>query len=380
MNIKKTLKNIVEIPSVFPDERELAEFLGKELRKIGLKTKRQNLTKDRFNVIGEVGRGAPCIMFYGHMDTVEPSKNWKSSPFKLKTVNDRAYGLGVYDMKAGLTAIIETVKNFKPKNFKIKVAFGVDEENVSQGADLLVKSGWLNDVDFVIVPEIILKKDFSKENQNPNIITLGRRGRVGIKITVRGKSAHAASPHLGINAIDEAVKIISSLKNIHLATHTKLGKGSICVLNINGGVKSLSVPELAEIIIDRHLVPPETKESVLKQLKTFIKKSGLKSSVEVKLIERATPFLMPYFTSEKNKYVQMINETIKMVYGKVIYNYELSVADENYFGSRLHLPVVIIGPRGGDAHAANEWVSLQSIKELINIFLIFLQKIDKTAC
>jgi len=370
---KELLKKLVSIPSAHPNEKEMAVFLEKELKKRGFKTQRQPVGKNRFNVLGELGNSKTCVLFYGHMDTVEPCKGWKSDPYELLVKNDRAYGLGSNDMKGGIVSILKALEGIKTNDLKIKVAFAVDEENISEGADVLVKSGWLNDVDFSIIPEIATSGTSSNE---PNLITLGRRGRVAFKITVLGRAAHGAQPELGINAIEDASKIILALENIKLAKHEKLGKASVCPLSLICTVKTLSVPDTAEILVDRHLVPPETKTFVLKQMRELIAKLNLRSEVKVEFVNRKTQFLMPYFTPENDKFVQVASGVVKEHYNNVMYSYGLSVGDENYFGARLGIPSVVIGPKGGNAHCSNEWVSLQSIQKLTDIYTEILNRVE----
>lgn len=374
MEIVELLRKVVGIPSVFPNEEKLALFVEKFLRKLKYKTRRQYIGRNRFNVIGEIGKGSPSILFYGHLDTVDVCEGWETNPFELKVKNDVAYGLGVYDMKGGLVAILETLKRFRPKNLKIKVAFGVDEENISEGAHFLVSSGWLKDVDFAIVPEAAT----TYENLGPKMIILGRRGRVAIKIIVRGKSAHGAQPDLGINAIEEASKIIQGLKRLKLRSHKLLGKSTVCPLKFESKVDSLSVPDFAEIVIDRHLVPPETEESVLKEMREMVESLHLRARVEVKFVERNTPFLMPYITPKNNPFVKVVANVVKRRFGEVLYGYGLSVADENYFGARAKIPVVVLGPKGGNCHAPNEWVSISSISDLVEIFTETLEVLESS--
>lgn len=370
MYIEKILKRLIEIPSVAPNEKKIAIFVEGELKKMGFKTKRQYLERNRFNVLGELGKGSPCILLYGHLDTVAPCQGWRSDPFKLKVVGDSAYGLGTHDMKGGLTAILSALKDFKPKGFKIKVAFGVDEEEISKGANLLVKSDWLKDVDIGLVTE----------PGKPRGIALGRGGRVVIRILIKGKSAHGAKHELGINAIEEAAKIINSLEKIKLAIHKGLGKGSIYPHSIESKTRYLSVPEICEITLDRNFVPPETSEFVVRQVRNLVKKLNLRSDVKVELFKRATPFLMPYTISKNHPWVKLVSETVRKKYGKAIYDYGLSVADENYFATRCGLPVVVLEPAGGGDHSANEWAKLSSILELSKIINETLNKLDNRIC
>jgi acetylornithine deacetylase/succinyl-diaminopimelate desuccinylase-like protein len=372
MESVEILRKLVGIPSIFPNEERIAVFIEQFLKKLGYRTKRQYVEKNRFNVLGEFGNGPTSIFFYGHLDTVEVCKGWKTNPFELKVEKDIAYGLGAYDMKGGITAILRTLEIFKPKNLKIKVAFGVDEENISRGADVLVRSGWLKDVNYAIVPEAAT----TYESLGPKMIILGRRGRVAVRVIVRGKSAHGAQPDLGINAIEEGSKIILALKKLKLRSHKLLGKSTVCPLKFESKVESLSVPEIAEIVIDRHLVPPETQSSVLREMKTLVKNLHLRAKVDVKFVKRDTPFLMPYITPKEHPFVKMVSNIVKKKFGKVVFGYGLSVADENYFGSRAKLPVIVIGPKGGNCHTSNEWVSISSINELIEIFREVLETLD----
>lgn len=372
METKELLRKIVNINSVFPNEKELAEFLELHLKNLGFKVERQYIKENRFNLLAEKGEGEKSILFYGHMDTVPVYGDWKTDPFILAEEDDTLFGRGTSDMKAGIVAILKAVENKDPKNFKMKIAFGVDEENISEGGHAIVNSDWCKDIVAAIIPET---GTTTEPSIGPQAIILGRRGRAAYSVKVPGFSVHGASNE-GINAIEEASKIIMNIKRLPLKQHNKLPQASLFVRSINSEPGSLSIPEKAELIIDRHLVPPETKETVLGEIKDFINDlynlkilrqvSGRK--VEVEIQKRKTPYLDPYITDEFNPFTLFVSRFIKEKYGKVVYRYGLSVADENLFGSILKIPTLVISPKSGNCHAANEWVSYKSILELTEIF------------
>lgn len=372
MEAKELLKKIVGINSIFPHEEELALFLESYLRNLGFIVQRQYVCEDRFNVLAEKGEGKKSLLFYGHLDTVPVYGDWKTDPFTLSEGGDILYGLGASDMKAGIVSILKAIENKTPKNFKLKVAFGVDEENISEGGHTLVNSEWCKDVVAAVIPETGTTTELSIGSQ---AIILGRRGRAVYSIKVPGFSVHGAGSG-GVNAIEEAAKIVMNVKRISLAKHPKLPPASFFVRAIHADSTSLSIPEKTEIIIDRHLVPPETKESVLRDIKRFIDElyslgvlrevSGRK--IEVEIQKRKTPYLDPYVTDEFNPFVIFVSKFIKEKYGKVVYRYGLSVADENLFGSILKIPTLVIGPKSGNCHSADEWVSYLSILDLTELF------------
>ncbi len=366
---KKLLGELVSFKSVAPNEKEIGEYLEKAMRDMGFKTSMQKVEENRYNVLAEKGEG-DAILLYGHMDVVEVDEGWKHDPFSLFVEGDIAYGRGVHDMKGGIVSIMEAVKGIEPRNIKIKVAFGVDEEQISKGSNVMVNSGWLNDVKFAIVPESNATR---KYDGNPGLplIVLGRRGRVPIEVKVHGKAAHAATPELGRNAIEGMSKLLARLSEIKLAENDKMGKGSICTLSVEGKAESLTVPDICTAVIDRHYVPPETKEQVVEQIKELATSIGI--DAEVMPVKRETPFLNPYITPESNEYVKRLSELVAKDYGRVEYGYGLSVADENAFGARLGIPVAVIGPKGGNPHASNEWASISSIEETGRLFRSFLE-------
>jgi len=368
MDAIKLLSKLVSINSVFPNEYKLAVFLEDYLKNIGFITKRQYIDKNRFNVLGEKGKeNWKSILFYGHMDTVPSYWELDSNPFKLREEGDRLYGLGTWDMKCGLAAILKALETVNIDK-KIKVAFTCDEENISKGAYTLVRSRFLDNVECIFVTESGLN---DKGISGPQMITLGRRGRAVYSFTVTGKSSHGADVNRGINAITEASKLVIELDsmNKNFRKHGLLPHPTQFINKVFAESTSLSTPFKAYLELDRHLVPPETPESVLREIKNHtlkLSKDGLlKAKVEIRIKPRETPYLAPYLTPTNHKFVKILSNIVKRKFGKVIYNYGLSVADENVLATKRH--VVTIGTKGANEHAANEWVSKQSYFNLVSI-------------
>jgi succinyl-diaminopimelate desuccinylase len=371
------LKELVSINSIFPNEGQIAEFIEMILIENGFNVARQEVEPGRFNVVAERGTRGKPILFYAHMDTVPAYGQWESDPFKLTERDGRLYGLGVFDTKGGLAAILKASEIEADR--RLKLAFTVDEENISAGAHALVRTNFLNDVEGAIVAEVA---DNSDESLGPRKIILGRRGRVVYEFSVPGKSAHGAHINDGINAITEASKLALALERMNntLATHELLPRASQFVRRLTGESSSLSFPEKATLELDRHLVIPETQESVLAELKKFIDSlyasgefkeiDGRRISVKIK--ERKTPYLMPYVIDKEDQFVQQFVRVIKEKIGEPIYSYGYSVADENIIATK-GIPIVSVGPVGGNEHAANEWISKASYLALIDVLKTFIK-------
>lgn len=368
---------MVSINSIFGNERALGEFLEQQLKAAGFATQRIPIADGRFNVVGERGTRGKPILFYGHMDTVPVYGSWKSDPFTIREEGDKLFGLGVFDMKAGVAAALAACETKTDR--KIKVAFGVDEENISEGAHALLKSGFLNDSEVAVTGEISTALGACL---GPRQVTLGRRGRCVIEITVPGLSAHGAQAERGTNAISEAARLVSLLPKMDgtLGSHSLLPAPTQFIRKINAESTSLSVPDIATIELDRHLVVPQTPQSALDEVSRFI--DGLYAQgtfseiggrrITARLKERKTPYLAPYVTPQGNPFVQSLSKIVEAHAGKVSYAYGTSVADENVIAS-LGIPIIGIGPMGGNEHSANEWITKESYLQLIDIFREFIR-------
>ena len=99
-----------------------------------------------------------------------------------------------------------------------------------------------------------------------------------------GRTAHAFRPHLGgINAIDDAGRIVTALERLSLREHKTFGRGTVCTLRIAGGYAeySIVVPERCEIVITRLTVPGETRDVAVNDMRVLVDSLGLASQVDI---------------------------------------------------------------------------------------------------
>lgn len=378
MSAEEILSKIVSINSVFPNEARLAKYISEHLEGLGFKVHLEEIEGGRYNVLAERGTKGKPILFYGHLDTVPIYGSWETEPLKLTEREDRLYGVGSCDMKGGIAAILESIKDDNGR--KIKLLFCSDEENISEGVWTAVKKNreWLNDVFFALSLE---PGDSNRHTGGENVITVGRRGRTVIEIDVTGLSSHGAMPQRGISAIDEAAKIVTHLKRFQLRKHRGLGKESIFVRNISSAATSLSIPDKAHLELDIQLVPPSTvqdaKERVDSFLEALYKKSVLnpQTKVAVSIKKRKTPYIEPYVNNLRNGTVRKVFGIVNKNIGAPLVNYGSSVADDNVLFNSLNVPVLTIGPKGGNEHTANEWVSRSSLNQLTKLYKSLIEEL-----
>ena len=368
----KQLTKLVSINSQYPQEKELGEYIIYTLINTGFKVRKQFIDKTRFNVLAEKGTGNTSVLFYAHLDTVSIAQGWKTNPHNLTIVGDKAYGLGAWDMKAGLLANILAVSNSNPKNTKLKLVFCVDEEYISKGGHALIKSSFMKDVACVISTEPAFQHGVQ------GIVT-GRIGRAVYDVKISTKSQHFAmyDPKFDINIV--YANFINQIKKLFKKNGDK--KQFIFARSVQSTVIGLSIPEKMEFQLDSSVLPPNTADSILKILCAIAKRIEVKNNstfkVEVVKHPRETPFLEPYVVNARNIYLAALKKSVFAISKKTALPYfRSSVADENIFGA-AGFTTLGIGPVGSNAHGANEWVSLSSIKELVSILTHFISLSDE---
>ncbi len=380
MEVEEILKKLVSINSVFGSEQSIGEYLDAYLKRMGFRTRRQQIAPGRFNILAQRGQGSESLLFYGHMDTVTAHGAWKRGPFELRKEGDKLYGLGACDMKGGLAAMLKVLESEPASRRKIKVLLCPDEENISEGAWNAIKEReWFRDVNFIVSCE---PGDSKRHNGGANVVTVGRRGRVVISADVHGLSSHGANPQRGVNAIDEAAKIILASHHFKLRNHARLGRENIFVRSITGKSDSaLDLPDAVHLEFDIQLVPPSTvndAKSRISEMAAQLQMRGKlnpKTRVNIRVKERKTPYIEPYMDDLSDKSIRKLLNLIEKNLRPPALNYGSSVADDNILANAFHKPIVTIGPKAGNLHAPEEWTSLSSLKELVKVYGLIIREI-----
>jgi len=349
-------RELIRQQSVLGSEHAIAKQIHNLISPYSSKVYLEDIGDGRENVIAfGKGKGRRTVLLNAHMDTVEVMNNWIHNPFGAEEEDGKIYGLGACDMKSGLAIFISLYSAFSQQDLNLIFTACADEEGDSLGAYTLIQ--YMREKN--INPDVVLISEPTNER-----VMLGARGRVVFEIEVKGRSAHGARPHLGINAIMDAGKILGVFEKLPLPEHDKLGIGSFCPLKISGGSSSLSVPEECRIILDRHYVLGETQEGIRMDIVKAIEALGLRSSVRVEFVKRKVPFLKPY-VCEENELVSMFREIASsdVTYGQ-------SVGDFNLFGELW--PTIVYGCKGGNWHSGEEFVEINSISHTYDTYSRFL--------
>jgi acetylornithine deacetylase len=220
------VRQIVDIPSVTGQEGDLARFLEKYVAERGFRVELQGVEGDRFNLFVQ-NRGEPRVVFCTHLDTVPP---FFSSSEDEKFI----YGRGACDAKGILGAMVTAMEQLRDDGAEgLGLLFVVGEELDSIGAKAANQLGSASE--YVIVGE-----------PTENRLASGHKGTFKFVLKARGKAAHSAYPHLGDSAIARLLNKIGEIEKAEWGESQVLGKATVNVGTISGGVAANVIAPWAE--------------------------------------------------------------------------------------------------------------------------------------
>ncbi|TFH18899.1 M20 family peptidase [Candidatus Bathyarchaeota archaeon] len=357
-------KTLVEIPSETGKEQKIADWMINFFQKLGLSSITRLPVEDAGDTVYAILKGGdgPKMMLNFHIDTFDVFEGWKTAPFKVVEEAGRLIGLGVHDMKGGAACALAAVEAIMKSGVKLGgdliISGTSDEEYWSRGVHELIKIGILKDCKYCIVPE---------PSEHATIL-IGQRGRHVFKLRFYGSSVSAAYDE-GINAVVDASKVVTEFEK-----HKPDGfgympeydmRGTLCVTGLHSGGDKIYVPELAEVTIDRHILPGQTVDDAAKQIRQIILDADIKGKYELTWDERPTPAPSSYITPPDSLFVKTAKKNLETELRQdVKLALARSVADTNHIAVHGGVPTIIMGPTGGNTCEANEWVDMESLPQI----------------
>jgi len=259
------LLDIVAIPSMDSQIGDVGNRIADEMRNLGYDEVHFDVMG---NIFGRIGTGEKIIVFDSHIDTVgigDPSA-WEWDPFTGKIEDGVLYGRGACDEKGstpGMVYGLAIARDLGLLEGWTAYYFG----NMEEWCDGIAPNSFV-EFDPKVRPDFVVIGEPTKMN-----VYRGHKGRLEFKVTAKGRSAHAASNHLGDNAIYKLLPIIKGISELEpkLGNHAFLGNGKITVSDMLVKTPSINaVPDEAVIFIDRRMTFGETKEKVVCEVQALI--------------------------------------------------------------------------------------------------------------
>lgn len=365
MNSAQILERLVGFATVSRDSNlSLIEYVREFLASCGASSKIYLDTQGRkANLYASIGPvEQPGILLSGHTDVVPvDGQSWSSDPFQLRQRGERLYARGASDMKGFLACALRAARLAaeKPLRIPLQLAFSYDEEIGCVGVRSLIEdmAGWSPLPRFCIVGEPTLLRP-----------AVSHKGKSALRAVCHGRAAHAAYPHLGINAIHMASELIERIRQrqariadsgAHDADYetpyTTLHVGVIA-----GGTVLNIVPERCELEIEIRNLPGDDSAVLIDAIRAdadLIAKAMSGDAdirIELELFNDYPALDTPPGADVVELAAALTGnqERIKVGFG----------TEGGLFSSRLGIPSVVCGPGSIDqAHKPDEFVATDQL-------------------
>lgn len=369
-DMSQFLRDMIAIPSESCGEKDVVARIRAEMEKLAFdKVEVDGLG----NVIGWMGEGDRIIALDSHIDTVGIGNrdNWTQDPYQGYETDDIIYGRGGSDQEGGMASAVYGAKimkdlNLIPENYQIMVVGSVQEE----------------DCDGMCWQYLVNKYFPSKEEAQRRIefvisteptdggIYRGHRGRMEIRVDVKGVSCHGSAPQRGDNAIYKMADIIQDIRALnengdgpsnrvkglvkmlnktfnpeHYEDAQFLGRGTCAVSQIFYTSPSrCAVADSCAISIDRRMTAGETWDSCLKEIEALPSVQKYSKDVKVSMYSYDRPawtgtiyetecFFPTWINKESAPHVQALIDAHHALWGEK----RIGHADANPALDALHL-------------------------------------------
>lgn len=355
-------RTLVAFDTINPpgDERPCAEHLGRLLEDVGFTVSYHEFAERRTSLVARIGGSSETtpLCFTGHIDTVPLGATpWTVEPFAGEISDGKLYGRGTTDMKSGVAAFVVAVLRLGRELAAgpgVILVITAGEETGCEGAYHLAGLGdVLGEAGAIVVAE-----------PSSNQPWIGHKGAIWLTARTTGVTAHGSMPEQGVNAVYKAANAIGKLEDFdfNIARDAILGKPTLNVGTVHGGLNFNSVPDMAEIGIDIRTIPGQDHATILSDLSGY-----LDDGVKLETVVDVGGVL----TDPANEWMQEVFDIMSGILGSrpeahtATYFTDASALAPAYGGA----PTVILGPGEATmAHQTDEYCIVNRIGEAVEAY------------
>lgn len=365
------IQKLVSIPSVngINNEVKIINAIKEEADKLELPNKIIFKDPTHPNIfVGKKFDKKEGLLLVAHVDTagIGDETKWTHKPFGSEIVDNKLYGRGAIDNKAGIALSLYTLKSLQDQG-KLDYAKFVGVSDEECGADSVFGARYLLD-------QGLQAKAAIYTYSGNDVITIGHRGQVKLWVNVTGESAHSGSSSWqngtrGASAIKALNNFITELNKFEMkGSHDAFPNYTFkqTVLFIEGGNTTSLVPDKAKCLIDARLLPihenDEYIDKIIKLAKSF-ETEKIKFNIEI------DTNLPAAFISNDEKIVAILKNLSKEVLDIEPEIRGCGPANEGYMFIEKDIPTICgFGVTGDGMHSKDEYLEINSIPKVLKIY------------
>jgi succinyl-diaminopimelate desuccinylase len=321
------------------------------------------------NLYAKLGQTRPNFCFAGHTDVVPAGEHalWRHDPFAADIAGGMLYGRGAADMKSAIAAFIaavarDTAKHGAPKG-SISLLITGDEEGPAVNGTVKVLD-WLKEngegLDHCLVGEP------TSAARPGDVIKIGRRGSMNLRVTVTGVQGHAAYPGLSLNPIPIMAELIGRLCSFSLDKGSeRFEPSTLAFTTIDVGNPAVNVtPGQARARFNIRFNDRHTPGSLMKQIEEIAAAVKREKGGEIELVASISGVS---FITQPGEYTALLSQAIARVTGAPPeFSTTGGTSDARFI--KDHCPVAELGLPGGTMHKTDECAGIEDIETLTRIY------------
>lgn len=367
-------QTLISFKSVTPNDAGCQDWLASAFASLGYNCEQldHNEVKNLL-AIPKLGLTKNTVLFVGHTDVVPTqASKWHTDPFTPTIIDNKLYGRGTVDMKSSIAAMLAAVSKRSANSQYSDIAFLItsnEEGETDFGIEHVLKhfSHKIKPVTNILIGEPTSDKSVG------DMIKIGRRGSLNLKIDIVGKSGHTAYPKQCSNPIDSAQLIINALTKHTWGTtfpNFDLTKMTIVGINASNDVFN-TTPEHCTIKVNWRF-NPSLKLTDIKETTELIVKNISSQAIKTNCTwyNGTEPFY-----NENGKFAKKLKSIIeKNTQRKTTLSTTGGTSDARFFKGS-HYDLVEFGPKNQMAHKINEHISLNDLESLTKLYGCMLDEL-----
>ena len=366
MDVIELFKFMINSKSETPDDGGLLDFIEKYLE--GFSAIRIDIEDVKNLFIYKKFGDGDHLCFAGHVDVVPAGKNWETDPYEAIERDGYIYGRGTQDMKSGVAAFTQAVKESKDFGGTLSLLLTSDEEGDAINGTVKVLEYLKNNN---MLPDSVVVAEPTCEESFGDAIKVGRRGSINGYITLKGKQGHAAYPEKAINPIHNIATRLQNMAGVNLDEGDEFFSPSkFVVTDIRSGMQVTNVTpnELNMMFNVRN-----TTITTQKEVRMFVDKHLEGLEYELRLTQGSYPFK----TDTNTKIVKKIDEAINNIVGAKPKHSTAGGTSDARFIAQFGVDVIEFGVINDTIHAVNERTTRKEVEELYSVFKNLIEIWDK---
>jgi succinyl-diaminopimelate desuccinylase len=355
-------QSLIRCASVTPADAGAQDALTAMLGRLGFTIHRLRFGEIE-NIFARIGTEGPHICFAGHTDVVPVgAANWRTDPFGGEVRDGVLYGRGACDMKGAIAAFVSGVaQHLVQGTLKGSISFLITGDEEGPATDGTVKVlEWMRANNQV--PDFCLVGEPTCPVKLGDMVKIGRRGSVNMKIEVHGTQGHVAYPHRANNPIHPLIRALDALTSAPVDAGTDwFEPSSLQVVSIDvGNAATNIIPASARAALNIRFNDGHSGASLTAWVRATLARYAERFDLESSISGES-------FVTKPGPLVDILRNAIKGATGvEPKLDTGGGTSDARFIAN--YCPVAEFGLVGATMHQTDECVPVAELRDLARIY------------